>query len=707
MKEKGKCVFKRIFAALTAMAAIMSSSLLVTDAYAQEEASLLNEPPAAVTEDGESFDTLEEALLKSETGKTVTLKRDVILKDDYTFKKSVTINGNGFRLSANNVNLFIDSGVNVCFKGLRAVFTADDLSGASAYNWLMLCMSKGSSLILTEKSSLEMNFESSKGVVCAIYANAGTRLGVYGGSSFSVNGKNTVGKGGQAIQLDSTGAMDIEVKQGSFFTIDGANRGYVNSPKINCEDSQFKVVNCTSNASNGGDDTFKNSTVIYKNNAGHGLSATDLKVYSSILDIEDNGYCGISAAKGLFVDKKSDLTVRANGWNNLSGQAALRLSGEGKIESGSKVKIDGNYCSGIYLNKKGASLTVEPGAFLSVTENGKMTDGDHGYTTPTASSGSMLVKSGGGILNMGTAVFPEGAKIFNNYAQISGSDVYNTGNITLPGAKSMDGKKTPENESITGWYFDGLCNGIEAPRFGTQGYVEEYSPLEKDEAHTGLIAIYSYKLKYDENGMEEYVKAPLDNGTNDNYPDGYAINNNAVIKENTKDGFTASNGVVYEFSGWAEDKDAATADYKPGDKLVMKKDVTLYAVWRSKSASVTISYVNEQGEKIAEDFVLNGRIAQKYDVTQKIYEELNYNGNVYLKKEISDKSDGITGLLTKDMHITAIYSLKNLPAVSEENTPKTFDGQNAAVWIISTVSGAFCAAFITLLTLKRSRKNND
>lgn len=48
----------------------------------------------------------------------------------------------------------------------------------------------------------------------------------------------------------------------------------------------------------------------------------------------------------------------------------------------------------------------------------------------------------------------------------------------------------------------------------------------------------------------------------------------------------------YQFAGWAESPDAATAQYQPGGSYTKDEDITLYAVWKANTYSIRF-YAND------------------------------------------------------------------------------------------------------------------
>lgn len=101
--------------------------------------------------------------------------------------------------------------------------------------------------------------------------------------------------------------------------------------------------------------------------------------------------------------------------------------------------------------------------------------------------------------------------------------------------------------------------------------------------HARVGSQKGYSVKYDGNG-ETGGKAPEDR-TN------YAEGSYADVK---LPGDLAKDGKV--FLGWALKEDAQKADYQPGDKLLIKADITLYAVWGDKPVQTKLTYNANFGE---------------------------------------------------------------------------------------------------------------
>ena len=449
-------------------------------AYIMQAVNTLPEEPVAMI-GTEPYTSLDDAVEKAEEGSTITLLKDCELTEGFnktltftghhkiTIPKQLTSNGEGW----------------MCF-GLydpTRVLTFDDvevewISDGTA-PWLMLSLS--GTLNVTNGANLTFKFDSKTTETRnAIYMNSGAVLNVTNGSTFQILGVGTEGTAGQGIQLDKTGESTINVTGGSTFLIDGTNRGYVNSPVINVEDSTFTVQNCTSNASNGGNFTATNSKVTYQNNKGHGLSAGNVILKNTDFLSDNNGLYGVYVNGKFLVDKDSTMTVTNNSYDgDYAGVNLTAAVKDGRVEAGAVVTITGNKCSG--FSSRGV-CTFEEGSKLTITGN---------YNDKGSAS------YGGGIYNTKDTAhltLPSDAVIYNNHAVTGGDDIYNTGEITFSHV-GTDWILDDTNLPITGWYFDGNNNGTTTNRWSKSNYYELFNLFDESGKVT-LTGTYALKAAH-------------------------------------------------------------------------------------------------------------------------------------------------------------------------------------------------------------------
>lgn len=437
------------------------------------------------------YATLDDAVTAAESGSTIELLRSDDLTFDNIGNKSLTFTGNG-TITVKNQTKNGYSG-DLKFDGKGVVF---QWIGSSNGSWLQLAMS--GSLTFSNGAAGIFSFDSAKGTNCAIYMSekGSMQINVENGSSLSIYGQNTKGVMGQGIQLGGTANTHIRVTDGSTFLIDGTNRGYVNSPEVYVEDSEFTVRNCTSNASNGGKFTAIRSDITFLNNNGHGLSAGDLTISDSTVNANGNGANGIHVTGALKISNDSNVTISENQCTISSKwtiPGALYIAGKSEIAD-STVTITGNKGSGIY--QKSGTLTVDPSATLTITNNEAE---KLGY--------------GGGVYVNGTMSLPKNVILYNNHAGTAGDDIYSTGTISF--AKVGSGWVLDDcDHMIDGWYDD--AEGRRWSVHAEPEHVEEFARTESAETVEAPLAL---KAAHDLNPEDPLptLLAGLWLNTNDHY----------------------------------------------------------------------------------------------------------------------------------------------------------------------------------------------
>ena len=444
-------------------------------AYIMQAVNTLPEGEPVAMIGTEPYTSLDDAVEKAEEGSTITLLKDCELTKG--FNKTLTFNGTGKitipqQLKSNGEGWMCfglgDPSRVLTFDGVEVEWLSD-----GSAPWLMLSLS--GTLNVTNGANLTFKFDSKTTKTRnAIYMNEGAVLNVTNASTFQILGVGTEGTAGQGIQLDKTGKSTINVSAGSTFLIDGTNRGYVNSPVINVEDSTFTVQNCTSNASNGGNFTATNSKVTYQNNKGHGLSAGDVILKNTDFLSDNNGLYGVYVSGEFLVDKDSTMTVTNNSYDgDCAGVNLTAAVNDGRVEAGAVVTITGNKCSG--FSSRGV-CTFEEGSKLTITGN---------YNDKGSAS------YGGGIYNTKDTAhltLPSDAVIYNNHAVTGGDDIYNTGEITFSRV-GTDWTLDDCNHKITGWYDDSDNSRWEAHE--KPYHINEFVKFERNGMTTvkGLLSL--------------------------------------------------------------------------------------------------------------------------------------------------------------------------------------------------------------------------
>jgi uncharacterized repeat protein (TIGR02543 family) len=405
-----------------------------------------------------AYPTVQDAIDAAEDGDTVVLQPGASadqLKITKVFDKDITFQGTG-TLTMDTYGWYFNHTLTLDGKGVQFNVTSDNNAfqgQEKLQRWLILCL--GGTINVKNGASMDFTFDSKDGVTkyspdgvtCAIYSNdnQNSTFNIDNGSSFFIHGKNTKGKGGQGIQLGKTANSGIHVTNNSHFLIDGTNRGYVNSPTTDVENSDFTVQNCTANASNGGTFTAVNSTVNFLKNSGHGLSSGETTFKNSTLNSEENGYTGFDV-QGELTAENSTFNVSQNGWHTWGEDlfAGMRLRNKASFDKSSALNIHDNYEVG--LNVHANDTSIADGAEVNIVDNGlpdiSSYQNDYYSWDLSSRAGKMAASNGGGIYNQGTLTLPKGAAVYNNHAIKAGDDIYSTGTITF-------------GEVGSGWKLDG------------------------------------------------------------------------------------------------------------------------------------------------------------------------------------------------------------------------------------------------------------
>ena len=476
----------------------------------QQTDSEVAQPVARIERTGTEYSDIDEAIAAAESGDTIILLDNVQPKK--TFYKSLTFRSEGTNFFSVTYDVvgWRYSG-DLTFDHAKFVVNSDSGSktadNTEAAPWVAMVL-KNATLTLTNGAAASYSFDSNEGVKCSIYTDEGvdSSIIVENGSSFSVHGRNTKGIDGQGVQLGNTANCKISVTGGSDFLIDGCNRGYVNSPTVEVNNSTFTVQNCSANASNGGTFTAVDSTVNFLNNGGHGLSAGDALIQKSTLTSTGNGYTGIHIGGNLEVIEGSKVTARGNGWNGWDADrfAGLRINGNGELDSKSSIDIENNYEVGMRIEGENSNVDLSAGS-VTIKDNGIPNIGSfqNEYYSWDKSSreGKFNNTKGGGIWNKGTLRLPESAAVYNNHAEKAGDDIYSTGTVTFGkvgsgwtldaganggGRADASGKVTGTDcrDDIDGWYDDTELHRWEAHRDG-----KFHTQEVKEGTHAGTVAV--------------------------------------------------------------------------------------------------------------------------------------------------------------------------------------------------------------------------
>lgn len=452
------------------------------------------------------YDSIDAAVTAAVSGDTIEVLADdafnATLLGTGAASKSLTFTGEG-------TLTVTDKAVNG-YKG-DLTFDGVNLEWNGSSEWIMFAYA--GSFNVTNGAAVKFVFDSTTNkATTAIYSgdNAEAKLNVVGGSSFEILATNTSGITGAGIQVGENSKMNITVSRKSTFIIDGTNRGYTNSPSITVTDSTFSVVNCTSNASNGGAFSATNSTVDYCNNAALALSASELTLDNTVFTSNDNAANGIVVSGNMVAKNGSKITVTGN-----KGEINSKWTMAAGILLGGKASVIDSTCELLVSDNNASGVVVKAGAALDL-QTGTITDNKAEANSKWTFTPDSIV--GGGIYNNGTVTVAEGVVICNNTAEDMGDDIYNAdgATITLPAAAAEALNDCDDN--ITGWFEDGET------RWNAHGdgmYINEYAP----DTFEGFIAL---KAAHGEIVPEEVIiedetplgpaEPPVENGTPDEKP---------------------------------------------------------------------------------------------------------------------------------------------------------------------------------------------
>ncbi|MBQ0005269.1 MAG: InlB B-repeat-containing protein [Clostridiales bacterium] len=546
------------------------------------------------------YETLDEALAAAkaspEGSVTIEILGDCTADKNFNamFSKNITFTGSG-RISVQNKTYNNGHKSKLTVSGAGLTF---DWNG-SAGGWLMLAT--GGNITVDNGATFIMEFDSAKGANCAFYLSAGSAINVLNGSTMRIQGHNTKGVGGQAFQLETKLASTINVSGGSSLVVDGTNRGYVNSPVINVTNSTLTVQNCTSNASNGGKNTYVNSVISYLNNNGHGISADSIDSTNSTIVSSGNRYYGIGSTNNTFTN--SSVTVENNGYNGLMSRTSLTSKNSVFVVDHNGYTTGDEYSG---MNLKGTCdfddlsvVTVTNNANTGIVVTGTTTIAKSlTVTTNNAVYNKNCKGLGGGIrvADNASLIIPRDAKVYNNHADLAGDDIYvhAAGSIAF-GPVGTDWVLDDCECPITGWFYDGYravdsaddtplnkaTADVDTTRWSVKGcelpdgttaestYAIEFTPAESNAGILALKAAHGvYRVSYHDN-----VEGTVFDDQNNNDLN-YGDTNPAFQGEPTRDG--------YEFIGWTDEEGGDVVVELPSTVV---GDADYYAVWKKIPAT--------------------------------------------------------------------------------------------------------------------------
>ena len=409
---------------------------------------------AEIVETGLQYVQLDAAVDAAADGQTVRLLADCSTAG-LELSKNLTIQGSGTEtvtFSEEGIALW---GKTLTFKGCTVYMNGiGSTPYTTEWNWMAVCASRGSVLNL-EEAVMTMD-GAGAGEAHAIYFCGDDKLNLQD-SVLTIRNYTE-----DALEWDGgNGGYNINLCKSTFIS-DHNRSGFTGTFVVKAENSQIRVCNSTGNGSNGSNfDIQEGSQVEFSGNGAHGLSAGWLKVDASTVTATGNGANGVHTNSAMTLQNGAQVKITGNRCTISSKwtiPAALHLGGgDSTVDADSSLTVEKNQGSGILLKK--GTLTVEPGAALTVTDNQ-----------------AALLKRGGGVYVMaGEMSLPEGTVLYNNHAEEMGDDIYSAGSLRF--GKTGSGWVLDDcGDGITGWFYDGLQDGAEAPRWNVDGCVSGREP---------------------------------------------------------------------------------------------------------------------------------------------------------------------------------------------------------------------------------------
>lgn len=415
------------------------------------------------------YETLDEAVAAASDGATIELLADCTT-EGLNLSKDLTINGLGtdnqrYKITFNNKGIAL-WGKALVFENCVVEMNGIGSTPYSEWSWMAICASKNASLTLNNTT---MTIDGTNaGNAHAIYFCSNNKLNLYNNSTLKISNYKQ-----DALEWDGgNGGYNINIV-GSTFISDHNRSGFTGTFVASITNSNVQVINSTGNGSNGSHFDIKDSIVNFSDNKDHGLSAGWLKIDHSTVTANNNGANGIHTAGDLTITNGSVVTIESNACSISSKwtiPGALHFGGTtGVIDGGSTVTITGNSGSGIYQKAAGATLTIDPSANVTITNN-------------TA----VMLGLGGGLYANGTVNLPDNLVLYNNHAATAADDIYVAESATVTfgpvgSGWALDGTEGTTDclKAIDGWYEDGAAgeDGTEGSRWTAHDVVYHVVPV--------------------------------------------------------------------------------------------------------------------------------------------------------------------------------------------------------------------------------------
>lgn len=446
-----------------------------------------------------TYGTLKAAIDAAVDGDTVELLSDAVLPTtSIPSGKTITIDGNGFTIDANQAYLNVAG--NVTFENCTM-----NMHGVPNGHWMYIYMASNGVLTFRNATVTIDGTDAADNTTAMYFPEPNTPRADVNIENSTVTIQNCRGNGISWGGKPNNGYNRLNIT-GSTVTIDNCAEktaagggGIIGTFDITLTGSNLTVENNKSYGSNGSNYYIDSSVVTYSNNGTHGLSATDLVIENgSQITAEDNGYYGVCASAAFLVDSTSTVTVTKN--SEAGDFAGLKLTSgvtSGLVEAGAVVTITGNYCSGLSNNGK---VVFEEGAKLTIMNNVN----DKGTTS-----------NGGGVYNFGSSAnltLPSDAVIYNNHADSAGDDIFsNTTSTIIFGKVGADWVLDDCNQMIDGWYDDSNGTRWEAHAETEEGnHIAEFTNFDEETGLATVTGLTALKAAHGAEGKDKTSYPGLD-----------------------------------------------------------------------------------------------------------------------------------------------------------------------------------------------------
>ena len=453
---------------------------------------------------GVNYETLDEAINAAGDNGTIELLNDAIITVG-SINNTVTIRGNGYKITVprqeKNGLGYLDVRGKLNLYNVKIYFTRP----AKTNEWSLYISSNAYFNLYNSECVFEnmgiyadgqanINLDNSKMTLTnmkytSMMSDNISKLNIKNKSEFKIS---------KPMEINGITGFDITVDNSTLSIEDCASQGMVYGSLILINKATAKFVNC-STAINlyGGQEVVVNE--------GSKLTITKSA---------ERAIMSQSKYTGLIVKKGGELTVTecGYGWTkdgeekHYASKGAITMGVYGWYESKQEVRI---YRHSAVINfEDGAIVNITNNAVRGITFSGK--SAYIGNTTVITNNGGERVAVGGGIYNIyGTVTISNGAKIYNNHANTSSDDIYNSGeNATIELVNTGNDWILDDcDDEIDNWYDDNKENRWNAHgKTEDEVYVEEVSSKKYDKELTVKAAhnIYGKVIaRYvDKNGKE-------------------------------------------------------------------------------------------------------------------------------------------------------------------------------------------------------------